>query len=82
MGNNLLTELPLAVWDSAVQMVADAPEETLVGYTAVTGPDPDNAGRVVPIAWNVITSNGVYEITPDGYVVRAKAVHAFGSYDL
>lgn len=75
--NNLLTKLPEAVRKSAILMLADTPEETLVGYTAVTGPHPTNSGRVVPIAWNVITVSAVYEIEPDGTVVRAKALHSF-----
>lgn len=71
-----LTHLPHEVQESAVKL-ADHEQETLIGWKAITQPNAHDPYHVEPVRYMVITNKGLYEIMPDGVVVRAAVLHPF-----
>lgn len=73
-----LRNLPDNVRAAAIA-IATENRERLIGWRALTEPDPANpTSRVRVRAYQVITDVGVYEVTTGGLCMRASVLHSFG----
>jgi len=74
---NLAKNIPNEVRESA-EAVAASLGETLLNYRPITDTDPHDATRWVAVRWLVITNISLFEIQPDGVIVRHAGMHPWG----